>query len=207
MEKKDIEKAYHEYLVKAIESFEKKTSTKSTVKLMKSLSAKKDEEGSDPDIKLWHFSKKSGIKEIDPNFQGSGVRGKDIVRESSPVTWFYRDGTPTESVVTKNSVSKYLVKIPKDSKIYDVHEDPHGYWEKAKAHRDSLLEKSEGGETTVEKSVIKHFFDMIKNDGYAGYCGSKGPLPGVVGLFNKTVPEKEIQKPKHNDASWSDAEE
>lgn len=197
MKKNLVAKAYAECLTKALESFKEKTKTISTTRLLKSFKEEKDS----PSTSLWHFSKKADLKELDPDFQGTGTRGKDLVRKDSPVTWFYKEGTPTESIVTKGAVSKYKVVLPEDAKIYDVHSDPEGFWDKASKQRDATKEDKE----LSDPSVMNHFFKMLKSAGYAGYSGSKGPLPNVVGLFGKTTPTEEVKKPKYEDANWTAA--
>ena len=173
-----------------------KTKPIPTKTLLKSMSSELH-----PEIgqRLWHFSKEGGIELLDPKQQGSGTPGKDLVRQDSPVTWFYRENTPTEPLVTKDAVAKYLYTLKTDEKLYDVHTDPQHFWAKAIALRNE--DKLAGKES--DPTALSYFFQLIKDHKYFGYFGSRGPLPNAAGLFYPIRTEKEIVKT--NNPIWTQA--
>lgn len=149
--------------------------------------------------RLWHFSKECQIETLDPSYQGSGTPGEDMLRKETPVTWFYLENTPTEPLVTKDAVCKYLYTLPQDAVIYDVHQDPENFWKKAIDERNAASVSGQDYDPTA----LTYFFRLIKDHNYFGYLGSKGPLPNAVGIFYPCKTEKEI--PRTSSPEWSQA--
>ena len=173
-----------------------KTKPIPTKKLIKSMTSELH-----PEIgtRLWHFSKEGQISTLDPKFQGSGTPGEDLIRQDTPVTWFYIEDTPTEPVVTKDAVCKYLYTLKSDQKIYDVHSDPEGFWKKAIA----LRNQDHLAGIEHDPTALSYFFKEIKDHNYFGYRGSKGPIPGAIGIFYPVKVEKEI--PRTDSPAWTQA--
>ena len=142
---------------------------------------------------LVHFSNTSGLTELDPMMQGSAGRHSPETkhgRPEHPRTYFYEEGTPTESVVTSGAKSKYLIKHPDYDKIYDMGKDPHGLIPQV---QQAWRERPRG-------SLNDMFFKLLKDKGFLGFKNSASALPNVVGMFYKTPVHAEIPMP----TDWSE---
>ena len=64
-------------------------------------------------VKLTHYSRKSGLKSLDPNYMGSGAPSEEL--KNGPVSTkqvsFYREGVQPESIVQSGAKSKYTVNL------------------------------------------------------------------------------------------------
>ena len=75
---------------------------------------------------LTHYSKTPGLKSIDPNYMGSGVKGAQYKRgvPENKSSFYYEHGTEPEPFVTENSSSKYTTTMKPGQKVYDLTTDP-----------------------------------------------------------------------------------
>ena len=149
---------------------------------------------------LVHFSTTSGLKELDPMYQGSAGRHSPETkhgRPEHPRVYFYEENTPTESVVTGGAKSKYIVKHPGSAKIHDIAKDTEGLQQQAK---EAWLQKPIG-------SMQDAYFKLLKDKGYLGFKNSASGLPNVVALFHKTPVHAEIPAPADMsaDKTWTEA--
>lgn len=178
MDRLTLLSAYLAVIKEASERFETLTKSVPTKELLaKSQSCMEQE---DKPVKLWHFAK-SQHSEVKP----------------SPVSYWYKEGTPTEEKITKSSTHKMSTTL-KQPKLYDLGEDPDKVIEKVRSEKNQL-KKSKG---SVKQDVI----DCLKKSGYEGIVNSKSKAPGVVGLFKSVAPEKCIAK-QEGDSSWKEATE
>lgn len=137
---------------------------------------KRSEEGP---VTLIHYSKKSGLKQVDPKFIGSGVGSKQELNTGVPRTYFYRETAEPESLVTQGAKSKYKLKLDTAvHKLYDLANDTEG-------HIDSALKENNGAWNT------DMILDKIKNAGYHGFYNSKSAMPDVISLFHPHPVESE----------------
>lgn len=133
----------------------------------------------DKGTKLEHYSPKSGLSSIDPQYKKTGVdatvKGRDTAH---PHSFFYRAGTLPEDRVKQSAVSKYTVEIPETAKLYDLAADPEG-------HVDAAIKANQGA---VNMDLIHQ---ALKDKGYEGFYNSAHPhLSNVVALYH-AVPTKE----------------
>lgn len=132
-------------------------------------------------MKLYHLSPKRGLKVLDPRAMGtSGVRSEEYRRglPEVPRTYFYREGTPHESIVHSAAASRYAVNLKPHEKLYDLGKDPEGIARKAV--------EDNGG--VFNSDVI---YSRIKGAGYHGLHNSASRLPHVVALFHPHDVESE----------------
>lgn len=138
----------------------------------------KNEEGP---IKLIHYSAKQGLQSLEPQFQGSGVKdaGAKYAKPVNPYTSFYKEGSPTEDLVTENAKSKYETTLHPHQKIYDLASDKDNIVKDA-------IDQNQG---IWNQEVI---LSAIKERGYHGFHNSSHPqYPGQVALFYKMPVESE----------------
>jgi hypothetical protein len=125
-------------------------------------------------MKLTHYSNKEGLTNIEPKFKGKGVDARTKGRDTEhPHSFFYREGTPTESVVTDASSHKYNTSIdPKEHPLYDIGKDPQGFHQQVK-------EKNQGAFN------MDMMHSKIKGAGFHGFYNSAHPkLPNVVAMYH-----------------------
>jgi hypothetical protein len=133
-----------------------------------------------PGVKLEHYSPQKGLKQISPEFQGQGVdqgRAQNRFAEGHPLSFFYLAGTEPEHIVRSPARSKYIVQLPKESKIYDIGTDPDGIL--AKLREEAKNRQINPGVVTREDQHA-----AIKAAGYHGYTHSGSALPNVVALYH-----------------------
>lgn len=136
-----------------------------------------------------HYSKEPGLKELNPEYQGSGTRGADF-REGKPehpVTWFYLENTEPEGIVVSGAKSKYVVSGD-GIKLYDIGKDTMGL-------RDKLRKESQGRQVNPGTFTKDELFQEIKNAGYGGYYNSSinnKTMSRVAGVFHPTKPKFEF---------------
>lgn len=127
-------------------------------------------------LNLIHYSKHPGLKTIDPKFRGTGVdagvKGRDSEHGHS---FFYREGTEPEHLVTSQAANKYKASISsKDRPLYDLGEDKHGHVKEAIA--------ANGGALNMDKVHAR-----LKEKGFHGFFNSKHKaMSNVVALYHPT---------------------
>jgi hypothetical protein len=128
---------------------------------------------------LIHFGVKAGLSELDPKFMGSSwvksAENKHGVPEIRR-TYFYREGTTPEEIVSSQAKTKYYVREPHSSKLYDLGEDPRGHVETARTE----MAAGYGAGSLSDRALGK-----IRDAGYEGFYNSTSALPNVVALFHK----------------------
>ena len=134
-------------------------------------------------VKLTHYSRKSGLKSLDPNYMGSGAPSEEL--KNGPVSTkqvsFYREGVQPESIVQSGAKSKYTVNLSPDKKIYDIYEDPEG-----------LVSSSV---KEIGRLDTDHIRGTLKNAGYHGFHTTHPDYSklGIVNLFHETpIDEEEV---------------
>lgn len=129
-------------------------------------------------LHLEHYSSQPDLKQIDPKFHGTGVKGEESKRKQNPDwvdrSYHYVAGTTPESMVGAMP-HKYTSSVPKD-KIYDYQADPL-----------NLRSKSMWGNKVDPNTYEKN----IKEAGYHGYINKGAPGMGsVVALFHPVQAQK-----------------
>lgn len=137
--------------------------------------------------RLVHYSPTQGLKQIDPKHQGKGVRSEEYKRglPEVPRSYFYREGTKPEDLVTGAARSKYFVSLKPEHKIYDLANDHAG-----------LIEQTVRENQGVWNS--DKILGKIREAGYHGFSNSGSNLPNVVALFHPS--EVESEEPIHKGA-------
>jgi len=136
-------------------------------------------------IELHHYSNQQGLKELDPQFQGTGVSSQEFKRTGSaetPSTMYYRAGTETEPMVTSGARSKYTVRIdPAHHKLLDMSVDRLN--ENGVFH--DLKQKSYT--RPYNQGIVNRdeYLNGIRAAGYHGWFNSGSHMPGVIALFDK----------------------
>ena len=129
--------------------------------------------------RLVHYSTQSGLDSIDPAKMGSGLgaRGNESKRGRPGVerSYWYREGTDTEPLVTSQAKARYTSELGPDHKIYDISEDPDNIYSKLK---DSGKTANAGLVTSDE------YLGAVKEAGYHGFHNPKSSLSNVVALFH-----------------------
>lgn len=116
------------------------------------------------------------VPELDPSFQGTGLRGAERLRTGGPqVISVYPESrtTPEQGV----GPVPYFVDVP-TSRIYDASEDPLNLKAKARNAPD------EKGFPTIGLNMSL-YERLIKQAGFAGYTVSGGSTAGQARLFDK----------------------
>lgn len=132
-------------------------------------------------VKLVHYSNTPGLKEINPNFHGTGAADEMIKRTgktSVPISYYYRSGTEEEPMVTQPAKSRYHSTLGPQHKLYDLSND----------HQKLIHQaiNDNGGAWNTENILGK-----IKGAGYHGFFNSGSSLPNVVALFHPHPVDKE----------------
>jgi hypothetical protein len=124
-------------------------------------------------IRLVHYSDVPNIEVVDPEFMGTGVRGRaELNKPSIPHQSYYIADTPPEDLVLQQKAMnssgkpyKYKTELPADS-IYDYAKDP-----------ENILPKANG---------IDEAREMIKAAGYKGVMNSNDTSGHkIVQVFDK----------------------
>lgn len=123
---------------------------------------------------LEHYSPKEGLKTISPFQMGTGVDRRQRAsqnRESKFSFYYPKDYDQPEPMVTRQAKSKYTVKVPKESKIFD-----------AQVHGSDIINQVK--QANQGAFNIDHFVDALKQ---AGYHGFKSRPQGIemVAMFNE----------------------
>jgi hypothetical protein len=138
---------------------------------------------------LIHFGVVPGLKELDPDYMGTSNVKSAEAEATKPVvhrTYFYRENTQPEDIVTSLAKTKYFVKCPEESKLYDLGAD-----------KDSIVQMlREKFNITPSVPYFSDFLlSKIKSAGYLGFYNSNSALPNVVALFYKVPVEYEEPAP------------
>jgi hypothetical protein len=131
------------------------------------------------EIKLVHYSPDENLKEISPNFHGKRKIGSEVKRgvPEHKVSFFYREGTKPEDIVTTGAKAKYVAKLNEGHRLYDLGEDSESVLGSVKARADKK-EINRGAFTNDD------IHEELKNRGYHGFFNSKSSLPDVVAMFH-----------------------
>ena len=146
--------------------------------------------------KLVHYSTTPGLKQLDPNFMGTGAPSQENKQGVPNVkrSFFYREGVEPESLVTSGAKAKYSATLTPEQKLYDIYEDPEG-------HVASSVKE-------LGRLDSDHYLQKIKDAGYHGFHTTHPDYAkqGVVAVFHPTDVQEDmssIQKdesPKVNKA-------
>lgn len=163
----------------------------------------------EPSNQLTHYSSTPGLKSIDPNYMGSGVKGAQYKRgvPENKSSFYYEHGTEPEPFVTENSTTKYTTSMKPNQKVYDLASDPDKVMQTVRdnnggAFNEDMLHehlKSQGydgvkwnqnGSKVIqmyEPMNVEHE-EAMADGGRVGY--DEG---GSVGLPPGAVPEEQFQ--------------
>ena len=153
--------------------------------------------GAGPKTKLIHFSTTSGLKDIDPTFQGQRIKdaSSKYGKPEHPVSFFYLEGAKPEELVTNGSKSKYVARLG-HHKVYDLGTDPENI-------KKDLREKSMNRQINPGSFTRDELDAAIKAKGYGGIYNSQHEIEDmrkVVGMYHKMPVEKEVAyHPRDND--------
>jgi hypothetical protein len=139
--------------------------------------------------KLVHFGRVAGLKQLDPNYQGTGAKGAENKHGVPDVksTYFYREGSAYEPDVMQGAASKYGITAD-ESKLYDLAKDPAKIISNL---RTASLDRQVNPGSVTRDEILS----ALKAAGYHGYHNSSSPLAHAVGMFHPTTPESE--EPAH----------
>ena len=122
-------------------------------------------------VLLEHYSRQSGLTEIQPEKHGTGQIGEERRRQENaepgqyvPRSYFYRAGTKPEPRFV--GLNKYKVAVPEDT-LVDLSTMP--------------------GKDATEKEF------NAKQAGFLGYYNPHGPMPNVVALFETTQVDRPVR--------------
>ena len=142
---------------------------------------------------LIHYSPKQGLSEISPAFHGErkiGMEAKHGAPENK-LAFFYREGAKPEDLVTTGSLSKYVTKLDKGHRLYDIGEDGENVRPFLKAKAD--MKQINPGSVTNDD-----LHEELKKRGYHGFFNSKSSLPDAIAMFH-SMPVHEEQELHPND--------
>jgi hypothetical protein len=131
-------------------------------------------------VNLIHFSRVKGLKQIDPNYMGTGAPSQETRHGVPEVrrSYFYRADSEPEHLVTQGAVSKYHVTLPETHKLYDLANDHEG-------HIKAAVDANNGA---YNSDMV---LGKIRDAGYHGFYNSKSTLPNVVALFHSIPVHRE----------------
>lgn len=136
---------------------------------------------SEDNLTLIHYSPNQGLKSISPNFQGNRIKDSSSKhgRPEHPVSFFYRQDSPTEDLVTQGSQSKYHVQT-QNSKLYDIGHD-----------KDNVYQHLKSSGQTLNPGIVTRdeLHGELKKRGFHGFYNSqhdREDMRGVVGLYHET---------------------
>lgn len=163
----------HKQLVNVLENPSKEKIKEEKEKQTKELEEYKEKLNKSDKTRLVHYSYKEGLKTIDPKFKGTGVDQRTRGRESEhPHSFFYREGTEPEEVVTSRSGHKYTTSLGADHKLYDIGADERGLVRQAVKENQGALNMD-----------LVH--SKLKQSGFHGFFNSKHPsLSNVVAMYH-----------------------
>lgn len=131
---------------------------------------------------LVHFGTTPGLTELDPDYMGTSNVESVGGGTKVPRLYFYREGVGVpERIVVAQATTKYLVRAPEDSTLYDLSTD-----------NDHL--RSPDGDSEERSDQL---LQAVKSAGYKGCYASASQLPNVVMLFHKVPIVAEIPAPEN----------
>ncbi|HBI01339.1 MAG TPA: hypothetical protein DDY18_06910 [Flavobacterium sp.] len=141
---------------------------------------------SEDELTLIHYSPTQGLKSINPIHQGNRIKDSSSKygRPEHPVSFFYRQDSPTEDLVTQGSNSKYHVKT-QEAKLYDLGLD-----------KDKVSQHLKQSGQTLNPGIVTRdeLHGELKKRGFHGFYNSqheREDMRGVVGLYHETPVESE----------------
>lgn len=148
--------------------------------------ALKKSEHTGKEMKLIHYSPKMDLKEISPAFHGKRGIGAEVKYgvPKNKLAFFYREGSQPEDLVTTGCVSKYVVNLDKNHRLYDLGEDGEGV-------RDHLFQASQSKSINPGVYTNDDLHEELIKRGYNGFFNSKSALPDVVAMFHPMPVQKE----------------
>jgi hypothetical protein len=168
---------------------------KNTISSLMRKNDDKDDDEDNNEINLVHYSRKKGLKTIDPKYQGTGSAGEETKRGRPEVVRanYYREGTRTEPNVVGFAESKYHISVdPK--KLYDLGKDKDGIIENARKEWDSKRERV--------GSFSDFMLGKVREAGHEGYHNSDhSSLSNAVALFHPQEPLSEHEIDHDTDRS------
>lgn len=137
---------------------------------------------------VYHYSDKEGLKTIEPKYMGGRTASAGQYKGFNPskipdfphTSFHYMKDTP-EDIVRQGAKSKYTVKIPKDFKIYNWHED-----------KDQLISNAIAANQGAFNS--EKIMRAIKDAGYHGVWTPKADHPvlaNTIQIFHPLPVHKE----------------
>lgn len=136
------------------------------------------------DLKLTHFSPQENLKELDPEFHGTGLLGAERKRAANypklypKRSYFGLPGYEKEQGLGNN---RYSASVPKDS-VYDFQADPDNlYPSSAEIEKAGYAPMDSGAKTTLYEK-------RIKDAGYKGYLNKAAK---AVAMFDRTPVKSE----------------
>jgi 8-oxo-dGTP pyrophosphatase MutT (NUDIX family) len=138
---------------------------------------------------LVHYSSQKGLKQIDPEKMGTGVKGLQTKRgiPENKTSFFYTEDSEPESLVSDRASFKYKIKMPEN--IYDLSKDPQKIIQEVKA-------KNPGGPGAWNEDL---FHSLLKQKGFNGVKWSISPKTHVVQLYHpQAVHEEQALKSQQN---------
>jgi hypothetical protein len=132
--------------------------------------------------RLIHYSTQPNLKEIDPKFMGSGLgsQGAESKHSRPDVerSYFYREGSEPEDIVTQKAKFKYSAQLEPHHTIYDIGVDPENIKQRLEL---------EAQNRQINPGVVSNdeYLQAVKDAGYHGFFNSQSGLPDAVALFHK----------------------
>ena len=144
--------------------------------------------GEDGRIKLTHYSRQEGLTELDPSYNGKGLKGQELKRKAqNPDSWVDRtyfglsvgeEGGYQAEPGLKGG-NEYTTSVD-PSKLYDYKSDPL-----------ELFDVERQG----EPDAVNRYEKAIKEAGFAGYWTNSGGKRGLTAaLFESTAVEPNTQE-------------
>jgi hypothetical protein len=104
---------------------------------------------------LIHYSRRAGLKELDPSQMGTGGTRMKQQPPEHKSTFYYTPESKPEQEVTQGAKSRYTIKVGPEHKIYDLSQDPDKMYQAAQASNQGAFNED-----------ILH--GMLKDKGYHG---------------------------------------
>jgi len=153
---------------------------------------KPDPETVYPPVRVVHFSRGSGIEEVNPKHYGSGHRGSEyeVAKGRSPDrSHFYIDpdnvvDSPEGALRARRfDTHKYEGEL---SGLYPSGDDPAGLVALANAY----------GPTKNSRDPLVEFENLVRDYGYSGYAGQSGAMPAAASYEPVRVRQLTEPEPK-----------
>lgn len=132
-----------------------------------------------PPLSLVHYSPKTNLDIIDPNFMNTSSVSSQECKRGTPDTkrsYYYIDGTDPENLVVSQALRKYKVYTIFAGEVYDIGKDSDNIYDRL--YKESMKRNINPGIVNMEDVIFE-----VKKSGYTGFRNSKSTLPNVVALF------------------------